>query len=38
MAEDYGLTFAPIFVENLSIVFGRDAVHGSLSDGVGTAA
>jgi len=22
MAEDYGLTFAPIFVENLSTVFG----------------
>ena len=27
MAEDYGLTFAPIFVENLSTVFGRDAVQ-----------
>jgi hypothetical protein len=28
MAEDDGLTFAPIFVENLSTVFGRDAVDG----------
>jgi hypothetical protein len=35
MAEDYGLTFAPIFVENLSTVFGRDVVQGSLSEARG---
>src|ERR1700720_1844004 len=31
VAEDDGLTFAPVLVEDLNAVFGRDRTHGGIS-------